>query len=118
MRSLQRLLVLALLVCAAAFGQVTSLTGTVTDPASAVVPNVDITLTNSQTGLQRAAKSDGQGRYTIPDLPPGTYRLNAKASGFSEAVVNNIQLQVNQPATVQVKLEIGATATTVAVEAA
>jgi hypothetical protein len=118
MRKLLGLLVLSCLLAAGLFGQVTSLTGTVTDPANAVVPNVDIVLVNAQTGLQRSTKSDAQGRYTLPDLTPGTYRLTAKAAGFAEALVNNVELLVNQPATVLVKLELGATATTVAVEAA
>lgn len=117
MRKLLGICVLVALPAANLLAQVTSLNGTVSDPANAVVPNVDITLTNAQTGLTRATKSDAQGRYTIPDLTPGTYRLNAKASGFAEAVINNIELLVNQPATVLVRLEIGATATTVAVEA-
>ena len=118
MRRIQGLLALTLLVAASLFGQVTSPTGTVTDPAGATVPNTAITVVNSETGLQRTTKSDAQGRYTLPELTPGTYRLNAKASGFAEAVVNQIELQVNQPATVQVKLEIGTTATEIAVEAA
>src|SRR5271157_1861512 len=118
MRKIQGLLALSLLLATSLLGQVTSLTGTVTDPAGAVVPNADITITNSQTGLKRDTKSDAQGHYNLPDLTPGTYQLSAKASGFAEALVNDIVLQVNQPATLQVKLEIGATATTVAVEAA
>jgi hypothetical protein len=117
MRLLRGLSVLSLFLSASLFAQMTSLSGTVTDPASAVVPNTDITVLNTQTGLQRSTKSDQQGRYTVPDLTPGTYRLTAKAVGFSEAIVNDIKLEVNQPATVTVKLEIGATATTVAVEA-
>ena len=118
MRRIQGILALSLLLASSLLGQVTSLTGTVTDPAGAVVPSVAITIVNSQTGLQRETTSDGQGRYSLPDLTPGTYRLSAKATGFAEAVVNKIELLVNQPATVLVKLEIGATATTVAVEAA
>ncbi|HEV2445767.1 MAG TPA: carboxypeptidase-like regulatory domain-containing protein, partial [Candidatus Sulfopaludibacter sp.] len=117
MRKLAGFLVLSFLLASSLLAQVTSLTGTVMDPANAVVPNVDITLTNSQTGLLRSTRSDAQGRYTIPDLAPGTYRLSAKAPGFAEAEINKIELLVNQPATDVVKLEIGATATTVAVEA-
>lgn len=118
MRKLASLSALSLLMAAGLFGQVTSLTGTVTDPAGAVVPKTSISVVNSKTGLSRETVSDSQGRYLLSDLTPGIYRLNAKAAGFSEAVINNIELLVNQPATVLVKLEIGATSTTVEVEAA
>ncbi len=105
------------LLATAVFAQNTSFTGFTTDPASAVVAEASITVTNTATGLQRDAKSDAQGRYGISELPPGNYRLNAKAAGFSEAVINNIVLQVNQPANVVVKFQLGATSTTVSVEA-
>ena len=118
MRKTLGLAALAMLFVTSVIAQVTSLTGTVTDPAGGVVPNALITLTNSQTGLQRVTKSDAQGRYLLPDLAPGTYHLSATASGFSELTINTIELQVNQPATVPLKLEIGATTTTIAVEAA
>jgi len=100
------------------YAQTTAVNGTVTDPTGAVVPNAAITLVNAQTGTQRQTVSDTQGRYTIPELTPGTYRLTAKSSGFADAVVNNITLEVNEPATVLVVFEkLGATSTTVSVEA-
>src|SRR6266404_8383203 len=98
---------LFLLLSAALYGQSTSLSGTVTDPANALVPNAVLTLTNSQNGTTREAKSDGQGRYSFAQLTPGTYNLTAKAPGFSEVVVSNIELLVNQPATIPVALKLG-----------
>src|SRR5204862_1278639 len=100
------------------FGQTTSLNGTVTDPAGSVVPNVPIVIVNVQTGVQRATTSDSQGRYTMPQLTPGTYQLTAKAPGFADVEMGNLELLVNSPATVPIVFaKIGATSTTVTVEA-
>ncbi len=111
------LIAIALAFAASLFAQSTSLSGVTTDPAGAAVANAAITVTNTKTGLEREAKSDAQGHYLINELPPGTYRLSAKAPGFSEAVVNNIEIDVSQPANVAVKFQLGATSTTVSVEA-
>jgi carboxypeptidase family protein len=117
---MHRLMVLAasLFFGATLFAQTSSLTGTVTDPTGAVIPNAAITLLQTGTGSQREATADAQGRYTILQLTPGTYKLTAKAPGFSDVVINNVELQVNQPATVNITFEkVGATTTTVQVEA-
>ncbi len=54
--------------------------GVVTDPSAAVVPNA--TVSAAGNGVTRTAKSDGQGRYTLSNLPAGTYSIRADASGF------------------------------------
>src|SRR5258708_21840096 len=111
--------VLFLFVVAGAFAQQTSLNGTVTDPTGAVIPNASITIVNTDTGAQRETASDHQGRYTIAQIIPGTYKLTAKATGFSDVVVNHIELLVNQPATVPIVFEkVGTTSTTITVESA
>ena len=118
MRILLGVLALTLALGTGLFGQTTAVNGTVTDPSGAVVPNATITLVNIETGLQRDATSDTQGRYTMPQLAPGKYRLTAKSTGFADAIVNNITLDVNEPATVNVVFEkLGSTSTTVSVEA-
>jgi hypothetical protein len=95
----------------------TSLNGTVTDTTGAAVPNVSISLINNDTSAQRETRSDGEGRYSFQQVQPGHYRLAAKATGFSETVLNNIRLLVSTPATVPVILEVGAVATTIEVAA-
>jgi hypothetical protein len=118
MQKFFRALALFSVVAVGLFGQTTSVNGTVTDPTGAVIPNAALTLVNVQTGAQRDVVSDTQGRYSIPQLQPGTYKLTAKSSGFSDAVINNVVLQVNEPATVPVVFEkLGSTSTTVSVEA-
>lgn len=113
------LLTLFVLLAANVFGQTTSLNGMVTDPSGSVVPNAAITIVNVQTGVQRSTTADSQGRYTMPQLTPGTYKLTAKAPGFTDVELNNLELLVNAPATVPIVFsKIGSTTTTVQVEAA
>lgn len=119
MRKLSELVSLCLFLTVLSYGQTTSISGTVADPSGAVIPNAVVSVTNTQTGLQRSDTADTQGRYTLPQLPPGSYTLKATATGFAETTINNIELLVSSPATVNVRFEkLGSTSTTVRVEAA
>jgi len=108
-----------LLVSLFAFGQSgSSLSGIVSDPTGAVIPAASLTLTNVATGVEQSTKADNAGRYNYPSVQPGMYRLSAKHPGFSDVLVNNIELLVSTATTVNVTFEkVGATATTVSVEA-
>ncbi|MFN7936734.1 MAG: carboxypeptidase-like regulatory domain-containing protein [Bryobacteraceae bacterium] len=112
------LLVVMALNAAIAFAQgTTQLNGTVTDPTGAAVPNANIELQNTDTGLKRSTSSDASGNYLFAQTAPGNYSLSVQASGFSATTVNNIRLLVNTPATVAVKLEVGQVSETVSVTA-
>jgi len=101
------------------FAQTTSITGTVSDPSGAVIPSASISIVNIETGAQRETTADAQGRYTIQQVVPGTYKLTAKAPGFADVVIERVELLVSQPATVPITFEkLGSTTTTVQVEAA
>ena len=116
----RRTILFAIFLCfaAAVFAQTTSLTGIVTDPTGAVIPSASISIKNTETGTERDEKSDGQGRYTFALLPPGTYRLTAKAAGFAEVIIERVELLVSQPATIPIIFaKLGTTSTTVQVEA-
>jgi len=118
MRTLLATSALCLLLAGGLFGQNTSVTGTVTDPSGAAVPSATVTLVSLETGAERSVVSDAQGRYVIPQVPAGKYKLLGKAPGFAEAIINNLELLVNQPATIEVKFEkVGNTSETVQVEA-
>src|SRR5580658_5278732 len=74
-------LVLAGIVPRNALAQnVGTIRGTVTDPSAAVVPGATVVATGN--GVTRTAKSDGQGHYTVANLPPGKYNVRADAKGF------------------------------------
>ena len=116
-RSLQALAGLSLFICGAFAQSSTSLTGTVSDASGSIIPNAAIEISNQETKARRLTVSDPQGRYTFSQVAPGTYRLEVKASGFKSEVVGQLQLQVNSPATVDLKLEVGAVSESVAVSA-
>ncbi len=98
--------------------QTSSITGNVVDPSGSVIPAANITLVNLDTGAERLAIADGQGRYTVQQVPPGIYKVTAKAPGFGDVVVDKVELLVNQPATLDLKFEkLGSTAVTVEVTA-
>ena len=58
------------------------ITGTVTDPTGAVVPNVDVKITSVETGNSRATKTNGAGIFDFPGLDNGDYNLAASSTGF------------------------------------
>lgn len=94
----------------------TSLRGTVTDPSGAAVPNAKVTLTNTATNVPRQTLTDGSGEYTFASVLPGTYDLRIEAAGFEAYAQTGVLLQVNLPATENVRLQVGATNQTVEVK--
>lgn len=93
-----------------------SLNGLVADPSGAPVPGATITLTAAATGLRRSTTSNARGLYEFLDLPPGTYRLEAMAQGFSSFVAPNVVLVVNTPSTINVKLQLAKVTSSVTVQ--
>ncbi|MGO9318017.1 MAG: carboxypeptidase regulatory-like domain-containing protein [Terracidiphilus sp.] len=93
-----------------AYGQGTSasLTGNVTDPSGAAVPDATVTVTNIDTNLTQSAKTDSVGSYLIRPLPIGNYTLAIEAAGFARYAQKGIVLTVNLAATQDVRLKVGA----------
>ena len=93
-----------------------SLSGTVTDPTGAVIPNAKIMLTDEATGAQRQTVTNGAGDFTIPALLPGTYDVHVTATGFQgyeqKGIVLNAGAAAGLPA---IKLTVGAAAQTITV---
>jgi len=75
---------LALLIgfSASTFAQQATIVGTVTDPSGAVVPNVSITVTNTETSVSRIIPTNDAGQYVAVDLQVGHYKVKAEAKGF------------------------------------
>jgi Carboxypeptidase regulatory-like domain len=106
------------LICAvAAFAQGAggTITGTVSDPTGAVVPNANIQVTNSETAVVYKIGSSTTGNYTLPNLPAGTYSLSADAPGFKRFERPNLIVQVAETIRVDAVLEVGSSAETISV---
>jgi len=95
----------------------TQLSGTVTDPSGAIVAGAKVEALNLDTGTKRETTTDANGIYVFPQIVPGNYRLTVSAAGFATVSVDNLRLLVNTPATVPVRLELGAVTETVSVSA-
>jgi len=93
----------------------TSLRGTVTDPSAAAVSGAKVTLANPERGFTRMATTNATGNYEFLQLQPGGYELTVEMSGFRKAQEKHIQLLVDTPATINLKLEVGTTSETVEV---
>src|SRR6266850_564892 len=91
--------------------------GIVLDSSGAMVPNAQVTATNTATNAERSATATDGGEYVIPDLPAGTYTVKGKGKGFKETVATGVELHVASTANVNLKLEVGSTSETVTVEA-
>jgi Carboxypeptidase regulatory-like domain/TonB dependent receptor len=94
------------------------ITGTVLDPTGATVPEAQIKLTQTDTGLVRTGASDANGRYVMPSLPVGPYKLEISKQGFSTFVQTGIVLQVNTNPAIDAVLKVGSVTDQVVVEAA
>ncbi|MGA3166102.1 MAG: TonB-dependent receptor [Terriglobia bacterium] len=95
-----------------------SLTGLVTDPSSAVIPNAHVRLVDEQKGYSFTADTDATGRYLFRSVPPGSYKLSVQAQGFQAQEQAGIKVDVNQNVTVNLPLKVGATLQVVEVTAA
>jgi hypothetical protein len=94
----------------------TSLNGRITDPSGAAVPGARVTVLRPDTGLTRSVTTNAQGGYDFPALPPGNYRVTVRAHGFATTVQRSLELVVNEPATLNLALQVASSATTVEVQ--
>src|SRR5204863_598950 len=85
----------------------TSLRGTVTDPSLAAVPGATVTLASPDRGFTRTVQTGNSGGYEFLQLQPGSYQLTVEMPGFRKAEQKSLQLLVDTPATVNVKMEVG-----------
>jgi carboxypeptidase family protein len=123
-RQMKRLLAIfgAVLISVAtsgdAWAQATAqISGTVKDQSGAVLPGVEIAVTQTDTGVARTAVTNETGSYALPNLPLGPYRLEAALPGFRTFVQTGIVLQVNANLVINPLLEVGQVSQQVEVEA-
>jgi hypothetical protein len=107
------------LSCGIAHGQgaTAQISGTATDSTGAVLPGVEITLTQTETAAARSAITNESGFYVVPNLPVGPYKLEASLPGFRSFVQTGIVLQVNSTPTINVALQVGQVTETIEVQA-
>jgi len=113
------LIALCVFVAGAAFGQASAgtgaISGAVTDPSGAVVPQADVTVRNVDTNMARTLQSNEAGRYEVVALQPGAYEVKAAKAGFASLVRTGITLAVGARAVVDLSLSVSGTAETVTV---
>jgi hypothetical protein len=111
------LLIASFLVPCAVLAQDTAqITGTVTDPTGAAVPNAQVTVSIPDKGINRATTTNDTGDYLVAGLPIGAVNMTVKSQGFKTYEIKNIILRVGQKARNDVTLQVGATNTEVTVE--
>src|SRR5579872_2969558 len=108
-----------LLFGTAAFAQSqnASLGGQVSDPSGAFVPGASVTVTSTERSISSTVQTDSGGRFSFPNLNPGTYDLSVEAKGFKGYVQRKIELTANQAAHIDARLDVGDAATKVEVVA-
>jgi len=91
-----------------------TITGTVTDPSGAVIPNATVTVTDTSTGAVRTAASDSSGIYVISNLLPASYSVAVEASGMKKTTTR-VQVTVGAKIGMNFKMELGSANTVVEV---
>ncbi len=91
-------------------------TGIVTDPSGAVVPNAQVTLTNPETGATQTRTTNAQGVYRFPLLNPGSYTVSISAAGF-QPVKQTVAVVIGQVSTANIQAPLATTSQTVEVTA-
>ena len=113
-------LVLVLSISVALKAQdVASITGLVTDQTGAVIPGVDVTLQNPQTGVTYRGATNSSGSYTFNQIKPGPgYKIEFTKDSFKSVVVSGLYLNVDATRVQNAQLDLGGTSETVEVSAA
>jgi hypothetical protein len=85
-----------------------TLSGTVTDPSGAVIPNVSISIRNEQTNVVHSTRTNPAGYYTAANLIPGAYTLTASSPGMKNMTRSGIVLRVGDRIALDISMEVGA----------
>jgi len=94
------------------------LTGNVTDPSSAAVPDAQVEALNMATGVSRQTTADSAGIYRFAELQPGIYKVTVSAASFGASVTENVRVEANNTRRVDVQLQLKAQTESVTVSAA
>ena len=91
--------------------------GTVVDPNGAIVNGATVSVKNTETGFERTVSSNSDGFFSAPLLPLGKYIVTVSATGFSNSVLENVEVSVGQTLSLKVEMKIGGGVNTVDVSA-
>jgi hypothetical protein len=117
LRSLKVLFCLLVVALVSANAQdISSLSGTVSDPSGAVIKGAQVVLKRSNQGTSQSLTTSKEGRYTFPFVAPGSYDLQINAAGFKAYRQNGVVIETAQKSTVHVTLTVGGPQETVTVE--
>jgi hypothetical protein len=94
-----------------------TLSGNVVDKTGSAVARAKVTVTNRATGQTSQAVTDGQGHFTVLQLPPGSYSVTVEQAGFQKAVVEPVRLNIGANPDLKVVLNVGQVTETVLVSA-
>ena len=94
----------------------TVVTGTITDPSGAVIPNATVEIRNPVSQFDRKATTDASGKFSVPNVPFNNYHVTAAATGFASSA-QDIDVRSSVPVRVSIQLQLAAASTSVTVEA-
>ncbi len=95
-----------------------TITGVVSDPSGATVADASITALHLSTRRSQSTTADGHGSYTFTNMPIGSYTITVEKEGFKKFVQENVHLNADTTAAVNVSLQLGAAQETVTISAA
>jgi len=93
-----------------------TVTGLVLDPSGAAIAGAQIVVVNDATGVQYTSRTNGEGIYVVPNLPPGPYRIQVSNSGFKTIIKPDIVIHVQDALAINFTLPIGAASEIVTVQ--
>src|ERR1700733_4720277 len=94
-----------------------TISGTVYDALGKVIAGAEITIANDETRVQSFTKTNGDGVYVLPNLPPGSYRLQVAKLGFKTLIKPDITINTHDALAINFTLPIGSVSETVTIEA-
>lgn len=92
-----------------------NINGLVLDPSSQLVVGAEVIAVNDVTGVQYNTKTNNEGVYVLPNLPPGPYRIQVSKTGFKTIVKPDITLNVQDALSINFTLPVGALLETVTI---
>jgi carboxypeptidase family protein/TonB-dependent receptor-like protein len=118
LRGIHKFLFLFLLAAysSAAQSPTGTISGIVTDPAGSSVAGAEVLVANDATRVQFAGKTNDEGLYVIPNLPPGSYRIQVSKAGFKTIIKPDVTLNIQDALAINFSLPLGSVSEIVTIE--